>query len=408
MEFLGKKLKDSLKVNISEKETLFIFAVPFLTAIGMSFIAVFAVVMEIKFVIILLTLSVVFGISAGAAAVYAADSKLKIELERTVRAIQGDRGIKASTMVGEKAVEAALETKTAAEREKKRLRIDMGERMNKLTVRIKDISAENEQLLKKMTASKAEVRDNSDNLKKTVAIIDNINSGLSSMTDDLKGISERTKTIVGIAKSGTAVTGSEIQAMGKIKSAVEESSDVINELQNTSKETKKIVLTVGEIAKKTNLLSLNAGIEAARAGEAGKSFAVVANEIRVLAEAAQAATNEISGFVNNTEELAKRAVSVMSGQNKIEEAVNVVYTASDAFINIVNSLTQISAMLTDVHAISEEHKIDNELLKVLSVKIEQKLADLSGNIESVFRKIQESMDVIRYISEETAEIEKIL
>ncbi|HDT15744.1 MAG TPA: hypothetical protein ENN55_05995 [Firmicutes bacterium] len=408
MDFLGKKLKESLKVGISERETLFIFAVPFLAVIGMSVVTAFAVVMASKFIIIMLTLAVVFGISSGAGAVYFADSKLKAEKDRLLEAMRTGKPEEMQTMVGREAAAAGAELKRAAEKERKSIRNDIGERMSRLNVRINEISMENETLLRKMTSSKAEVKDNTENLRKTVTIIDNINRGLSSMTADLKSISEKTNMIVGIAKSGTAVTGSEIQAMGKIKSAVEESADVIKELQNTSKETRKIVVSVAEIAKKTNLLSLNAGIEAARAGEAGKSFAVVANEIRSLAEASQQATNEIDGFVSNMEELAKRAVTVMSGQNKIEEAVNVVYTASDAFINIVNSLTGISKMLTAVYAISEEHKVDNDLLKVLSKKIESKLSELSGNIDSVFKKIKESMDVIKQISEETGEIERAL
>jgi methyl-accepting chemotaxis protein len=213
---------------------------------------------------------------------------------------------------------------------------------------------------------------------------------------------------VNIAKMGSRKTGSEIQAMGNIKEAVVESAVVIQKLQFNSKETKRIVQTVSEIAKKTNLLSLNAAIEAARAGEAGKSFAVVAQEIRDLAEGAQKATTEMSVFLANTEDLAREAVNVISGQSKIEEAVNVVYEASDSFMNIVSTLSEISRLLSSVYSTAEEYKVDNDLLRILSGKISDKLKLLIVNIEGVFGKVRNSLNLIQDISTSATRFNEIL
>jgi methyl-accepting chemotaxis protein len=203
--------------------------------------------------------------------------------------------------------------------------------------------------------------------------------------------------IVSVAKAGSRMTGSEIQAMGSIKNAVAESSDVITKLQATARETKRIVLTVADMAKKTNLLSLNAGIEAARAGEAGKSFAVVAQEVRELAEGATRATSEMSAFLARTEDLAKQAVNVISGQSKIEEAVRVVYSASDSFLTIMSALTDVSKILSTIYSTAEEYKVDNDLLRILSDKMRDKLKELSVNMDNVFDSIKENLHTVEEV-----------
>jgi methyl-accepting chemotaxis protein len=266
--------------------------------------------------------------------------------------------------------------------------------------KINDIISTNEKLLDVIKESEKEIKANNDNIKKITTILSNLTLALESITREIKEISEKTGAIATIAKKGSKVTGAEIQAMGDIKSAVSESADVINKLQINAKETKKLVVTVSEIAKKTNLLSLNAGIEAARAGEAGKSFAVVAQEIRELAEAATSATKEMSEFLAKTEELAKQAISAFSGQNKIEEAVQVVFTASDSFIYIVSSLTEISKILSDIYSTAEEYKTDNELLKILFMKINERLKGLSSNITDIYKNLEQNLNVIDEMGKE--------
>lgn len=226
------------------------------------------------------------------------------------------------------------------------------------------------------------------------------------MVKDIKQISDRIENLVGIAKTGSKTTGSEIQAISNIKVAVLESSDVIKKLEETSKETKKLVTIIAEIAKKTNLLSLNAGIEAARAGEAGKSFAVVAHEIRVLSESATKATAEMTDFLAKTEQLAKQAISVISGQSKIEEAIKVVYSASDTFLNIVATLAEVSSLLSELFVKINENKVDGELLQILSNKIKNKLENSLINMDNVFDKIKDSQNMINNFVLETKEIKE--
>ncbi|MBP7792988.1 MAG: hypothetical protein KA120_08005 [Candidatus Goldbacteria bacterium] len=327
------------------------------------------------------------------------DGFIKNEIDNAIKYLNGEKGeIKLSTT--NKIVDI-MQKNILMDREKINQLVDKKiHEAKEMGAKINNIIFINETLLGEIRESEKEIKINNDNIKKITTIITNLTVALESITKEIKQISERTSEIAMVAKKGSKVTGFEIQAMGDIKSAVSESADVINKLQINAKETKKLVVTVSEIAKKTNLLSLNAGIEAARAGEAGKSFAVVAQEIRELAEAATSATREMSEFLAKTEELAKQAITVISGQNKIEEAVQVVFTASDSFINIVGSLTEISKILSNIYATAEEYKTDNELLKILFMKINDRLRSLSENIQNIYVNIRQNLNVINEIGQD--------
>ncbi|MCE5300429.1 MAG: methyl-accepting chemotaxis protein [Spirochaetia bacterium] len=388
-------LKGTFRVNMSEREIIFVMAVPAVLSIMIALLMIFiAGGVDLQKIVITTFGAVVIGISSGAGLVYIMDSILTRLSEKAVELVAGKTAEKTGIETIDSVAEAARRVVEETIREKEQYVTGIAISLNEMTGRMAEINSNNESLIGEMALAKKEVQDNAENIKKVSTIINNVADALNAMIDDIKNISEQTKSAVTMAKQGSRATGSEIQAIGNIKDAVIESAGVIERLQVTSKETKKMVDTVAEIAKKTNLLSLNAGIEAARAGEAGKSFAVVAQEIRELAEVTTKVTQEMGSFLTNTESLAREAVGVISGQSKIEEAVNVVYSASDSFMNIVSTLCEISKMLSSVYASAEEYRVDNELLKIIAVRISDRLKALTQNIENVFGKVRETMNIV--------------
>jgi methyl-accepting chemotaxis protein len=401
-------LKKMLKVSLSEKDILFLGAIPFIAVVISLFFFMTAVGVNLKQFIVIFFMALLLGMSLGAALIYYVDSKAKKINLMIKDGIMGKTVEKTGFSFLDSAGLIAGEEVISMHKAKSDFSTGVKNSLGAMSARINEITGSNTLLLNDMEQAKKEVRENAENIKKVSTIINNITQALNAMIDELKKIAEQTKNIVAIAKVGSRNTGSEIQAMGNIKEAVVESSVVIKRLQVNSKETKRIVGTVAEIAKKTNLLSLNAAIEAARAGEAGKSFAVVAREIRDLAEAAQKATTEMSAFLASTEDLAREAVNVISGQSKIEEAVDVVYQASDSFMNIVITLSEISRLLSSVYTTAEEYKVDNDLLRILSAKISDKLNKLNSNLDGVFGKVSDNIRTIQDISTNAGAFNEIL
>jgi uncharacterized coiled-coil DUF342 family protein len=105
----------------------------------------------------------------------------------------------------------------------------------------------------------------------------------------------------------------------------------------------------------------------------------------------------MSAFLARTEDLAKQAVNVISGQSKIEEAVQVVYSASDSFLTIMSALTDISKILSTIYSTAEEYKVDNDLLRILSVKMGDRLKELSVNLDNVFDSIRDNLNVVQEV-----------
>src|ERR1035437_4601970 len=135
-----------------------------------------------------------------------------------------------------------------------------------------------------------------------------------------------------LSNKGTLVIQNAATEMNKIAEAVQSSSGIIEDLGRQSDQINSIVKTIREIADQTNLLALNAAIEAARAGEQGRGFAVVADEVRKLAERTSRSTTEIAGMVEKIQNGTRNAVSSM--ETGVKQAGNGVELAGQAGASI--------------------------------------------------------------------------
>jgi methyl-accepting chemotaxis protein len=195
----------------------------------------------------------------------------------------------------------------------------------------------------------------------------------SSQTDQVAtAVEQMSATVMEVAKnssqaaestkkaSETAVKGGEIvnlaiDGMNRIAEAVRESSSTIQTLGANSNQIGEIIAVIDDIADQTNLLALNAAIEAARAGEQGRGFAVVADEVRKLAERTTKATKEIATMIKSIQSDTNGAVSSMeSGTKEVEEGVEITLKAGEALNEIVNNVQHVSDMISQIATASEE------------------------------------------------------
>jgi methyl-accepting chemotaxis protein len=153
--------------------------------------------------------------------------------------------------------------------------------------------------------------------------------------------------------------------MADIQNAVDNSSNVIQELDVKSKQIGEIVSLITNIAGQTNLLALNAAIEAARAGEHGRGFAVVADEVRKLAEESGTAAKQIAGLIHEIQEGTSDAVaSMQQGTEEVEKGAASLNETVKAITNIVDVIGTVSKMVQDIAAAAQEQSASIEEVTV--------------------------------------------
>lgn len=165
------------------------------------------------------------------------------------------------------------------------------------------------------------------------------------------------------AKNGEAVVKRSVNEVQAISSTVAESSLVMQRLGDSSKQIGNIVGVINDIADQTNLLALNAAIEAARAGEQGRGFAVVADEVRKLAERTTQATSQINSMISSIQsEVEHAGVSMKNATARVESGVEFSRKAGDSLGDIVGSVNNLQSMVQQIASATEEMSTVSETI----------------------------------------------
>ncbi|KIL46570.1 hypothetical protein KP77_26970 [Jeotgalibacillus alimentarius] len=201
---------------------------------------------------------------------------------------------------------------------------------------------------------------------------------IQDTNDQSEEISTRSRHVMTSAEDGSRMMESSVQQMMVIDQVMNEAVAKVKGLDEQTNEITKLVGVIRDIAEQTNLLALNAAIEAARAGEQGKGFAVVADEVRKLAEQVANSVNDITGFVTGIQNESQNVVgSLEKGYEEVNEGTRQIAMTGEKFNEINGSI--------------------HEMIQMVD-RITGNLADISRSSQTMNASVQE----IASISEESA------
>jgi methyl-accepting chemotaxis protein len=185
-----------------------------------------------------------------------------------------------------------------------------------------------------------------------------------------------------------------IKGMEKIAEVVNQAAETIKELGNSSDQIGEIIGVINDIADQTNLLALNAAIEAARAGEQGRGFAVVADEVRKLAERTTKATKEIAGMIEQIQKDTDGAVkSISRGTQEVDNGKELTRQVGESYEEIISHTTNVGDVINQVAAASEEQSATAE--------------EISRSIEAITTVSQESAGGVQQIANASEDLNRL-
>jgi methyl-accepting chemotaxis protein len=230
------------------------------------------------------------------------------------------------------------------------------------------------------------------------AAVEEMTVSINHVSDSASEAHSVTTETDGLSKEGRRVIDDTVAEMQHISRTVGDAAGTIQAVGENSQKISSIVQVIKDVADQTNLLALNAAIEAARAGEQGRGFAVVADEVRKLAERTAKATTEISDMIDAVQNSANVAVGTMQQSvSRVERGLDLAHKASDSMVGIGDGAQRVVTAVNEIsNALSEQSAASNDIAANV-----EKIAQMSEENSAATREAADTAHKLGQLADRT-------
>ncbi|MBI3755935.1 MAG: HAMP domain-containing protein [Deltaproteobacteria bacterium] len=317
----------------------------------------------------------------------AADTSRSVD-EMGQSAAEISDGVVRLTSVSEETSASVLEMTASIE--------EVAGHMEKLDGAVHEITSSVTQMISSIREVAGNTRALSEGAAETASSMIQINASLKDIEGNAIKSGEISHKAAQDANDGKTAVEETIKGITETRDEIKVSAGIIEDFGRASKEVEKILVIINQIAQQTNLLALNASIIAAQAGEHGKSFGVVASEIKKLSDQTAASTKEIAGLITRLQTGSNKAVDVMrTAGSGIDNSVALALKAGDVLARILES-SQMSRDLVDVIVRATQEQASGTSAATQAV---EGINDMSKKIAKATQEQSEAAEFVSHIME---------